>query len=157
MGESSSVRDKEKQQLGDLQCFSALQQRPAPEIKQTSFLKQECKIMARFFPEKVQPCLLLACVKAQKEQNQPFLPLWIQLFFYPQISVAASLGAKPFCSIFVKGLCPSPAVPLGSSRCKTCDRGAELCAVPTLDLQVLLNMHDIGSDGWHGRHKQSAC
>lgn len=140
-------------------AFLTLQQKPAPEIKQTSFLKQEfsnksAELQPGFVPEKVQPCLLLGCLKAQKEQNQPLLPLWIQLFLYLEIPVAASLGAKPFCSVFVKGLCPSAAVPLGSSWCGTRQGGAGLYAVPSPDFQLLLDMHGVGCDT---QAQQPAC
>lgn len=70
---------------GTAGLFSIVQ-RAALGRKMSNFLKR-VQNYSRFLLVKSsnavsQLCLPLACVKTQREQNQPCLPLWIQLFFY---------------------------------------------------------------------------
>jgi len=67
-----------------------------------------------------------------------------------QISAAASLGAKTFCCASAqgparRGLRPSLAAPLESRRCRRREGEAQLCPVPTLDLQVPTSMRDFST------------
>lgn len=81
MAESASVSSKVTG--GRLGVLFSIATKACPGNKTDSLLKTGVQNYSQvFIPEKVQPCLLLACLKAQKEQNQPFFPLWIQLFLY---------------------------------------------------------------------------
>lgn len=91
MGVSASASNKVKQQVGDLQCFSAWQQRAAPEIKQTSFLKQEGKITARFCSRK-SSALPTSCLFESKERTKPA--------FLASVDSAVPFSSDFSCSLF---------------------------------------------------------
>lgn len=160
IGERAWVSNEEKQQVGELQCFSAVQQRPAQEITQPNFLNQECRITAIFHCSSdavSPPCLLLACVKAPREQNQPSLPLWVQLIFYVFGFSCNLFGGEDFLFRVFTGSGAVRSVSITSSATweqqvpETWGRSRALYHT-YISFRVLPNMQNLGSGRWHDSH-----
>lgn len=99
-----------------------------------------------------------SCLFESVERTKPAFLASVDSAVPLSLDFSCSLfGSKAFLFWFCKGSVSITSSAPQKSWCGTCEGGAELCVVPTLDLQVLLNVHDVGSDRQHNRHKQSAC